>query len=61
MIEKYTLADKPDRTMFVFAKNGKYYGHIVKDRTDKAPARILFETDKYGTVDALKVDYPEAD
>jgi hypothetical protein len=33
MKEKYALWDEPNNTMFVFEKNGKYYGHIVKDRT----------------------------
>ncbi|CAG7658883.1 hypothetical protein ACFQI7_27655 [Paenibacillus allorhizosphaerae] len=58
MLEKYTLLNEPDKTMFVFTKNGKYYGHIIKNSTAKAPAKLVFETAKYETVDALKADYP---
>jgi hypothetical protein len=61
MNEKYALRDEPGKTMFVFEKNGKYYGHIVKDRTDKSPAKIVFETHKYDSVDQLKAEYPSAD
>jgi hypothetical protein len=39
MNEKYVLRDEPGKTMFVFEENGKYYGHIVKERTDKSPAK----------------------
>jgi hypothetical protein len=60
MPEKYQLRDEPGKTMFVFEKNGKVYGHIIKDRTEKAPAKMIFETQKYNTVDDLKADYPEA-
>ncbi|TMV49378.1 hypothetical protein FE783_12750 [Paenibacillus mesophilus] len=62
MIEKYPLANEPGKTMFVFRSpiGSKIYGHIIKDRTDKAPAKLLFETSKYDSVDALKADYPEA-
>lgn len=62
MIEKYQLANEPGKTMFVFAASigNKVYGHIIKDRTEKAPAKILFETAKYDSVEALKADYPEA-
>lgn len=61
MIAKYPLANEPGRTMFVFpALAGKVYGHIVKDRTIKDPAKILFETGKYDTLEQLKSDYPEA-
>ncbi|WP_010495058.1 hypothetical protein [Paenibacillus elgii] len=61
MIEKYTIASEPDKTMFVFAKNGQFYGHIVKNATTKAPAKLVFETEKYTTVDALKAAYPPAE
>jgi hypothetical protein len=61
MIEKYPLRDEPGKTMFVFpALAGKVYGHIIKDRTDKAPAKIVFETAKYDTIGMLKAEYPEA-
>jgi hypothetical protein len=61
VIEKYSLLDEPGKTMFVFSNiAGKFYGHIIKDRTDKAPAKLLFETGKYDSVEALKADYPEA-
>lgn len=59
MIEKYTLRNEPDKTMFVFAKMGKFYGHIVKDKTAKAPAKFIFETSSYESVEALKADYPD--
>ncbi|MFE5317582.1 hypothetical protein ACFQ88_02620 [Paenibacillus sp. NPDC056579] len=59
MIEKYILRDEPDKTMFVFAKNGKYYGHIVKNKTEKAPAKFVFETESYESVEALKAAYPQ--
>ncbi|MCS7460449.1 hypothetical protein N0M98_09875 [Paenibacillus doosanensis] len=58
MIEKYTLLKEPDKTMFVFFKNDKYYGHIIKNKTDKAPAKFIFETDKYDSLEQLKADYP---
>lgn len=58
MIEKYTLLNEPDKTMFVFIKNGKFYGHIVKNKTEKTAAKIIFETSKYDSSEALKADYP---
>ena len=60
MIEKYSIASEPDKTMFVFAKNGQFYGHIVRNATAKAPAKLVFETEKYATIDALKAAYPPA-
>lgn len=59
VIEKYKLENERDKTMFVFDRNGKYFGHVVKDRTDKTPAKLIFETGTYVSVDALKQDYPE--
>lgn len=59
MIEKYPLLNEPDKMMFVFAKNGKYYGHIIKNKTAKAAAKLIFETAKFDTVEALKAEYPE--
>jgi hypothetical protein len=59
-MNKYTLLDEPDKTMFVFEKLGKVYGHIIKNKTNKAPARFIFETGKYDSIDLLKTDYPEA-
>lgn len=35
MIDKYPLLKEPDKTMFVIEKLGKYYGHIVKNKTDR--------------------------
>jgi hypothetical protein len=61
MPHKYTLRDEPDKTMFVFEKNGKVYGHIIKNRTDKSPAKFVFETEKYDSIDELKAQYPEDD
>ncbi|OPH61772.1 hypothetical protein BC351_00590 [Paenibacillus ferrarius] len=61
MIEKYTLQKEPDKTMFVFQKNGKFYGHVVKNKTDKSVAKIVFETSKYETVEQIKEEYPAAD
>lgn len=58
MPEKYTLLNEPDKTMFVFERNGRYYGHIVKNKTEKAPAKFVFETSTYDTIDTLKADYP---
>jgi hypothetical protein len=60
MTNKYPLRDEPSKTMFVFEKNGKVYGHVIKDRTDKAMAKFIFETKKYDSVEDLKADYPEA-
>lgn len=61
MIEKYPLANESGKTMFVFsALGGKVYGHIVRNKTDKDPAKLLFETPRYETVEALKAEYPEA-
>ncbi|MFC4103626.1 hypothetical protein [Paenibacillus xanthanilyticus] len=59
MVEKYPLLNERDKTMFVFAKNGQFYGHIVKNRTAKAPAKFVFETEKYGSTAELKAAYPE--
>lgn len=62
MIEKYPLADEKGnangRTMFVFEKAGRYYGHIVRDRTSKEPAKLMFETGRYDSIDALKAEFP---
>jgi hypothetical protein len=58
MIERYQLLNEASRTMCIFEKNGKYYGHILKDRTDKAPAKLVFETPKFETLEALKAEYP---
>ncbi|GAA4880293.1 hypothetical protein GCM10023310_70600 [Paenibacillus vulneris] len=58
MIGRYALKKEPDKTMFVFVKNAKYYGHIVQNKTDKAPAKIIFETPKYDSVEELKKEYP---
>ncbi|NHN35455.1 hypothetical protein G9U52_37810 [Paenibacillus sp. S3N08] len=57
MIERYALLEK-NRTMVAFEKDGKYYGHILKDATDKKPAMIVFETAKFNSLDALKVEFP---
>lgn len=59
MISKYPLEKEPDKTMFVFEKSGKVYGHIIKNKTDKAPAKFVFETEKYDSIELLKNDYPE--
>lgn len=61
MVEKYTLRQEPDKSMFIFAANGKYYGHIIKNRTDKGPAKFVFETSRYDSPEALKADYPPAE
>ncbi|WP_028552802.1 hypothetical protein [Paenibacillus sp. UNC451MF] len=58
MVEKYPLANEPGRTMVVFAKDGKFYGHILKDKTDKAPAKFVFETQRFQTIEELKAEYP---
>ncbi|WP_199731670.1 hypothetical protein [Cohnella endophytica] len=47
MLNNYPLRDEPGKTMFVFEKNGKVFGHIIKDRTEKSPAKMIFETQKY--------------
>lgn len=60
LLEKYKLANEEGRTMFVFAGNNKVYGHIIKDRTAKEPAKLVFETGKYDTVEALKAEYTAA-
>jgi hypothetical protein len=59
MAEKYPLLNEPGKTMFVFEKVGKVYGHIVKDKTATSPAKFVFETALYDSVEHLKVDYPE--
>ncbi|MCZ8513391.1 hypothetical protein O9H85_13325 [Paenibacillus filicis] len=59
MIERYVLVNEPDKTMFVFGKNGQYYGHIIKNKTEKAPAKLVFETEKFGSIVELKEAYPE--
>lgn len=58
---QYPLREEPGKTMFVFEKQGKVYGHIVKNRTDKAPAKFLFETPKFDSIELLKAEYPEAE
>jgi hypothetical protein len=58
MLDKYPLREELGKTMFVFEKSEMYYGHIIKDRTDKAPALFVFETAKYESIVQLKADYP---
>ncbi|WP_240416761.1 hypothetical protein [Paenibacillus periandrae] len=58
MIERYSLLNESNRTLVIFEKNGRYYGHILKDRTAKSPAIIVFETEKYDSLDAIKAAYP---
>ncbi|WP_010498317.1 hypothetical protein [Paenibacillus elgii] len=58
MIEKYPLLKEADKTMFVFERNGKVYGHIIKNKTEKDPAKFIFETEKYGSIEKLKEEYP---
>jgi hypothetical protein len=58
MLEKYQLLNEPDKTMFVFEKFGKVYGHIIKNPTSKDPAKFIFETAKYDSLELLKNDYP---
>ncbi|UUZ82797.1 hypothetical protein LJK88_01820 [Paenibacillus sp. P26] len=59
VVEQYVLLHEPDKTMFVFTKQGRFYGHIVKRKTDKAPAKLVFETPLYDTMEQLKAEYPE--
>jgi hypothetical protein len=58
MLEKYSLREQLGKTMFVFEKSGMYYGHIIKDRTEKSPALLVFETAKYESIEQLKAEYP---
>lgn len=58
MIEKYILKQEPDKTMFIFEKNGKFYGHVVKNKTETTVAKLIFETAKYESVDQIKSEYP---
>jgi len=58
---QYPLREEPGKTMFVFEKQGKVYGHIVKNRTDKAPAKFLFETPKFDSIEQLKAEFPGAE
>lgn len=60
LLEKYKLANEAGRTMFVFATGNKIYGHIIKKRTAIDPAKFMFETQKFDTVEALKAEYPAA-
>jgi hypothetical protein len=32
--------------------------HIIKDRSDKAPSLLVFETAKYESIEKLKANYP---
>ncbi len=57
----YPLRDEPGKTMFVFEKHVRIYGHIIKNRTDKELAKFVFETEKFDSVEALKAEYPEAE
>jgi hypothetical protein len=50
MLNKYPLLNEPGKTMFVFEKLGKVYGHIIKNPTDKAPAKLIFGTPKYDSL-----------
>jgi hypothetical protein len=61
IVERYKLKNETGKTMFVFSQGGKIYGHIIKDRTNKEPAKFMFETGKYTTLDDLKSDYPEVE
>jgi hypothetical protein len=56
----YRLLDEPDKTMFVFEKLGKVYGHIIKNKTTSKPAKFIFETGKYDSIELLKAEFPEA-
>lgn len=59
-VEEYLLLDEPDKTMYIFENLGKFYGHIIKNRTDKAPAKFVFETPKFDSLEDLKKEYPRA-
>lgn len=61
MTSRYPLKDKPGRTMVVFERAGKVYGHIIKDRTEKEPAKFVFETDKFDSLEELQAEYPPMD
>lgn len=60
MLERYSLLDEPNKSMFVFKneKNGQFYGHIVQNRTEKSPAKFIFQTQNYATIELLKQGYP---
>ncbi|MCC2686177.1 MAG: hypothetical protein K0R75_3076 [Paenibacillaceae bacterium] len=60
-MNKYPLKDEPGKSMVVFEKAGQYYGHIIKEKTEKAPAKFVFETQRYGSLELLKADYPSAE
>jgi hypothetical protein len=59
-MNKYILLNESDKTMFVFEKLGKVYGHIIKNKTNKAPAKFIFETGRYDSIELLKAEFPEA-
>jgi hypothetical protein len=59
MLERYPLLEDQGKTMIVFTRNGKFYGHIVKDKTEKSPAKFMFETQTFETIELLKAEYPE--
>jgi hypothetical protein len=59
MLERYPLLEDQGKTMIVFTRNGKFYGHIVKDKTEKSPAKFMFETQTFETIEQLKAEYPE--
>ncbi|TVX98372.1 hypothetical protein [Paenibacillus cremeus] len=63
MIEKYALRDEPDKTMFVFKSRvgTQVYGHIIRNRTETSPAKLVFETAKFESIDDLKAEYPALD
>ncbi len=61
MPERYSLRDEPGKSMYVLEKNGKVFGHIVKNKDAKGPTKFLFETPKFDSVELLKAEFPEAD
>jgi hypothetical protein len=58
IVDRYTLRDEKNRTMCVFEKDAKYYGHILKDAIGKKPAMIVFETPRFDSLEAFKLEYP---
>ncbi len=61
IVEKYPLLNEPNRTIVVFNRGNFLYGHILKNSTEKAPVKLMFETGKYASIEALKEEFPPAE
>ena len=60
LLDRYPLLNEPGKTMVIFERDGKFVGQVLKNRTEKAPAKLLTETKRYDTIDELIAEYPKA-